>query len=104
MADVAGSNDTATNLFFRRARLLMGHSRRSCPVFFETDSPNLKSNAAGVRNTGDVFIQDFAVTLGSPTSSCSTAALLVEPSYNPPWSGGDASPPTTARTPLPSPA
>ena len=85
MADVAGSNDTATNLFFRRARLLMGFTLgEKLSVFFETDSPNLgKSNAAGVKDTGDVFIQDFAVTYKfSNQFMLDGGMLLVEPSYN----------------------
>ncbi len=85
MADVAGSNDTATNLFFRRARLLMGFTLgEKLSVFLETDSPNLgKSNNAGVKDSGDVFIQDFAVTYKfSPQFMLDGGMLLVETSYN----------------------
>ena len=62
--DVAGSDDTAQNLFLRRARILMGFTLgEKLSVFLETDSPNLgKSNNAGVKDAGDVFIQDFVVT------------------------------------------
>ena len=85
MADVAGTNDTATNLFFRRARLLMGFTLgEKLSVFFETDSPNLgKSNNAGVKDTGDIFIQDFVVTYKvSPKFMLDGGMLLVETSYN----------------------
>jgi len=84
-ADVAGTNDTATNLFFRRARLLMGFTLGDkLSVFFETDSPNLgKSNNAGVKDAGDVFIQDFAVTYKfSNQFMLDGGMLLAEPSYN----------------------
>ena len=85
MVDVAGTDDTATNLFFRRARLLMGFTLgEKLSVFFETDSPNLgKSNNAGVKDSGDIFIQDFAVTYKfSPQFMLDGGMLLVEPSYN----------------------
>lgn len=85
MADVAGTNDTATNLFFRRARLLMSFTLGDkLSVFFETDSPNLgKANNAGVKDSGDVYIQDFAVTYKfSNQFMLDGGMLLVEPSYN----------------------
>jgi hypothetical protein len=84
-ADVAGTNDTATNLFFRRARLIMGFTLgEKLSVFFETDSPNLgKSNNAGVKDANDMFIQDFAVTYKfSNQFMLDGGMLLVEPSYN----------------------
>ena len=51
MADVAGTDDTATNLFMRRLRLIMGFTLgEKLSVFVETDSPNLgKANNAGVK-------------------------------------------------------
>jgi hypothetical protein len=62
-ADVAGTDDTAKNLFIRRARILMNFTLgEKLSVFLDTDSPNLgKSNAAGVKDAGDMFIQDFVV-------------------------------------------
>jgi len=84
-ADVAGTNDTATNLFFRRARVLMGFTLgEKLSVFFETDSPNLgKSNNAGVKDANDMFIQDFVVTYKfSNQFMLDGGMLLVEPSYN----------------------
>lgn len=62
--DVANSDDTAKNLFFRRARLLMNFTLNDkLTIFFDTDSPNLgKGDAAGVKNTGDIYIQDFVAT------------------------------------------
>jgi len=62
--DVAGTDDTAQNLFLRRARILMSFTLgEKLSIFLETDSPNLgKSNNAGVKDAGDVFIQDFVVT------------------------------------------
>ncbi len=62
--DVAGTNDAATNLFLRRARILMSFTLgEKLSIFFETDSPNLgKSNNAGVKDANDIFIQDFVAT------------------------------------------
>lgn len=58
------NGEDADNLYFRRLRLMFGGKLADkWTFFFETDSPNLgKSDAAGVKNTGDVFIQDFFVT------------------------------------------
>lgn len=85
MADVAGTDDTATNLYFRRLRLIMGFTLgEKLSVFMETDSPNLgKSNNAGVKDAGDVFIQDFVATYKfSSAFMLDGGMLLVEPSYN----------------------
>lgn len=58
------NGEDAQNLYFRRLRILMGGKLGDKWSFFmETDSPNLgKSNAAGVKDTGDVYIQDFFVS------------------------------------------
>jgi len=58
------NGEDAQNLYFRRLRLLFGGKlAEKWSYFFETDSPNLgKSDAAGVKNAGDVYIQDFYVT------------------------------------------
>jgi len=62
--DVAGTGDSARNLFLRRARIILGLTLgEKLSVFLDTDSPNLgKSNTAGVKDAGDVFLQDFVVT------------------------------------------
>ena len=84
-ADVAGSDDTANNLFLRRLRLIMGFNLgEKLSVFVETDSPNLgKSSNAGVKDAGDVFIQDFVATYKvAPGFMLDGGLLLLEQSYN----------------------
>lgn len=84
-ADVAGTNDQAQNLFFRRLRLLMGFTLGDkLSIFVETDSPNLgKSTNAGVKDSGDVYIQDFVATYKvSPAFQLDGGMLLMEQSYN----------------------
>ncbi|HSF40698.1 MAG TPA: hypothetical protein VLT87_12965 [Thermoanaerobaculia bacterium] len=84
-ADVAGTGDSADNLFIRRLRLIMGFTlNEKLSVFLETDSPNLgKSNTAGVKDAGDVFIQDFAATYKfSQGFMLEGGMLLLEQSYN----------------------
>ncbi|MGE0640050.1 MAG: porin [Thermoanaerobaculia bacterium] len=84
-ADVAGSDDTANNLFFRRLRLLMSFSLgEKLSIFLETDSPNLgKSNNAGVKDANDVYIQDFVATYKfSKQFMLDAGMLLLEQSYN----------------------
>jgi hypothetical protein len=58
------NGEDAQNLYFRRLRLLFGGKlTEKWSYFFETDSPNLgKSDSAGSKNAGDVYIQDFFVT------------------------------------------
>ena len=83
--DVAGTNDSAQNLFLRRARILMNFTLgEKLSVFLETDSPNLgKSSNTGVKDAGDVFIQDFAVTYKpSKTFNLDAGMLLPALSYN----------------------
>jgi hypothetical protein len=83
--DVAGTDDTANNLFIRRLRLLMGFTLgEKISVFLDTDSPNLgKSSNAGVKDTGDVFIQDFAATYKfSQGFMLDAGLLLLDQSYN----------------------
>lgn len=83
--DVVGTDDTAQNLFLRRARILMGFTLgEKLSVFLETDSPNLgKSNNTGVKDAGDVYIQDFAVTY-KPTKNFNFDGGMLLPalSYN----------------------
>jgi hypothetical protein len=84
-ADVAGTDDSANNLFIRRLRLILGFTlNEKLSVFMDTDSPNLgKSNVAGVKDAGDVFIQDFAATYKfSQGFMLDAGMLLLEQSYN----------------------
>jgi hypothetical protein len=84
-ADVAGTDDSAKNLFFRRLRLILGYNLgEKLSVFVETDSPNLgKANNAGVKDTGNVFIQDFAATYKfSQAFLLDGGLLLMEQTYN----------------------
>lgn len=62
--DVANSDDTAQNLFFRRARILMSFTLgEKISVFFDTDSPNLgKGSNTGGKDANDIFVQDFVVS------------------------------------------
>ncbi len=83
--DVAGTDDTAQNLFLRRARILMSFTLgEKLSIFLETDSPNLgKSNNSGVKDAGDVYIQDFAVTYKPGKSfNIDAGMLLPSLSYN----------------------
>jgi len=84
-ADVAGTDDTATNLFFRRLRLIMTFNLgEKLSIFMETDSPNLgKSNNAGVKDANDVYIQDFVATWKfSQQFMLDGGMMLLEQSYN----------------------
>jgi len=56
--------DISRNLFLRRFRILAGGNLSDkLSFFFETDSPNLgKGNAAGTKEAGDIYLQDFFVT------------------------------------------
>lgn len=58
------NGEDAQNLYFRRLRLILGGKlSEKWSFFIDTDSPNLgKSDAAGVKNTGDIYIQDFVLT------------------------------------------
>jgi hypothetical protein len=83
--DVAGTDDTANNLFFRRLRLIAGlNLSDKISVFVDTDSPNLgKATNAGVKDTGDVFIQDFAATYKfSQSFLLDGGLLLLDQTYN----------------------
>ena len=85
--DVAGSDDTSNNLFFRRARILLGGKiNDQWTFFFETDSPNLGkgTGATGAKDAGDMYIQDFVVTYkpGSDAFNLDVGMMLNEVSYN----------------------
>lgn len=58
------NGDEAQNLFLRNLRLMFGGKlNEKWSYFIETDSPNLgKSDAAGNKDQGDVFIQDAYFT------------------------------------------
>jgi hypothetical protein len=83
-ADVAGSTDTSKNLSFRRLRLLMGFNLGDkLSVFLDTDSPNLGKATAGVKDTGNVFIQDFVATYKfAQAFQLDGGLLLMEQDYN----------------------
>ena len=83
--DVVGTKDTAQNLYFRRARILMGFNLgEKLSVFFDTDSPNLgKSSNAGTKDSGDVYIQDFVVSWKfSDKATLDGGMILPVTSYN----------------------
>ena len=84
-ADVAGTDDTANNLFLRRLRVLMAFNLgEKLSIFFDTDSPNLgKATNAGVKDQGDMFIQDFVATYKfGQAFMLDGGLLLLEQSYN----------------------
>jgi len=77
----------AQNLYFRRLRLILGgRLAEKWSYFIDTDSPNLgKSDAAGVKNSGDIFIHDFVVTYEqSPAFKVDFGMILVPLSRTPP--------------------
>ncbi len=55
---------TATDIYFRRARLIFGgRLDERLSFFLDTDSPNLgKGDGAGKKNDAQIFIQDFFLT------------------------------------------
>jgi hypothetical protein len=83
-ADVAGSDDTSKNLSFRRLRLIMGFNLSDkLSIFVDTDSPNLGKATAGVKDTGNIFIQDFAATYKfAQAFQLDGGLLLMEQDYN----------------------
>ena len=83
--DTADGMDTSKDLYLRRARLLLGGSFGSkWSYFIETDSPNLgKADAMGVKDSGDVYIQDWVVTYThSDALKVDTGLLLIPFSHN----------------------
>lgn len=77
--------EDAQNLYFRRLRLILGgRLAEKWSYFIDTDSPNLgKSDAAGVKNSGDIFIHDFVVTYEqSPAFKVDFGMILVPLSRN----------------------
>jgi hypothetical protein len=91
--DVANSDDTSQNLFFRRLRVLAGGKiNDQWSFFFETDSPNLGKGTTttsggtttNTKDAGDVYIQDFVVTYkpGSDAFNLDVGMMLNEVSYN----------------------
>lgn len=76
-----GNGEELENLYFRRLRLLFGGKLTDkWSYFFETDSPNLgKSDAAGNKNRGDVYIQDFFVTYNQSASFKVDFGLILIP-------------------------
>jgi hypothetical protein len=87
--DVAGSSDSSKNISLRRLRLILGYTLSDqLSVFFQTDDPNLgKStaalNAAGVKDTGTIFVQDFVATYKfAKAFQLDGGLLLLEQDYN----------------------
>lgn len=87
--DVAGTDDSSKNISLRRLRLILGYNLSDqLSVFFQTDDPNLgKStaalNAAGVKDTGTIFVQDFVATYKfAKAFQLDGGLLLLEQSYN----------------------
>ncbi|NJL27891.1 MAG: hypothetical protein HC897_08325 [Thermoanaerobaculia bacterium] len=83
--DTADGEDTTTDLFFRRLRLMAGGKLSDkWSFFFETDSPNLgKSNAAGEKTTDEFFIQDFYVSYKhSDAVQVDVGLILIPLSHN----------------------
>jgi len=73
------------NLYFRRLRLLFGGKiSESWSFFIETDSPNLgKGNALGVKDSGDIYIQDAVITYkAGDWLMVDTGMILFPISYN----------------------
>jgi len=73
------------NLFLRRFRIIFGGNLGSrWSFFFETDSPNLgKSNILGVKDEGDVYIQDAFVTYTHADAfKVDVGMLLIPSSHN----------------------
>jgi len=82
---VPGTNEDANNIFFRRLRLMAGFTMgNELSVFTETDSPNLgKASTNGTKDSGDIFIQDFAATWTYAKGfHLDGGLLLTEQSYN----------------------
>lgn len=75
------NGENSDNLFFRRLRLLWGGKLADKWTYFiETDSPNLgKSDAAGNKDVGDVFIQDAYVTYDAKPSFKADFGLILIP-------------------------
>lgn len=83
----ADGNNTSTNLFLRRFRILFGGKvSDKWLFFFETDSPNLgKGDTAGsaLKNAGNVYIQDMFVTYNhSDAFKVDMGLLLLALSHN----------------------
>lgn len=58
-AESAAADDTAQNLFLRRARILVGGSiAKNVTFFFETDSPNLGKSVGGAKTGASMIVQD----------------------------------------------
>jgi hypothetical protein len=77
---------TSTNLFVRRFRVLLGGSiSPRWSFFFETDSPNLgkaspnPGGAVGVKDQGDIFVQDAYVTYSQNEAFKIDAGMIMLP-------------------------
>jgi hypothetical protein len=84
-ADIAGTDETSADLFFRRLRFVTEFTLgERLTVFLQTDNPRLgEASDAGGREAGDAYIQDLAVTWEfSPGFLLDGGMLLLEPTYN----------------------
>ncbi len=64
VVETADATAWSSNLYLRRFRILFGGKvADKWTYFFETDSPNIgKVNAAGIKESGTIFVQDAFVT------------------------------------------
>ena len=82
LLETADQTATSTNLFVRRFRVLFGGNfTEKWSFFFETDSPNIgKANpATGVKDAGDVFIQDAYVTYNHSMAAKVDVGMIMLP-------------------------
>ena len=80
--ETADQTGTSTNVFVRRLRILFGGAVSQRWAFFvETDSPNIgKANpVTGVKEAGDVFIQDAYVTYTQSDAVKVDAGMMLLP-------------------------
>jgi hypothetical protein len=83
--DNADASHTQQNLFFRRARIMLGGKiNDKLSFFFETDSPNLgKGTAAGTKTDNTILVQDFSLTYSfSDKLKLDGGMLLVPVTHN----------------------
>lgn len=82
---VDNGSDTATDLYFRRLRILAGgRINDQWTYFFESDSPNLGKGGPNGKNTADIFMQDFVVSYRPQSDALilDFGQLLGEVTYN----------------------
>jgi hypothetical protein len=77
--ETADQSGTSANLFIRRVRFFFGGKvSDKWTYFLDTDSPNVgKASAAGVKEAGDIYIQDAFVTYNHSTSFKVDAGMIL---------------------------